>query len=88
MHKEMKLIRDPNLIVFCRQLVDAAMDGWEVDPANEPALLGWCYEVVMLKDADAIDKTPTRADIAANARSAKKIKSEQNKAEKASSEGQ
>ncbi len=46
------------------------------DPKQPAAQFGFYFEATLLKDENLIDKTPTRADITANARSAKKLKAE------------
>lgn len=71
-----KLIADANLTVFVGFVVEAAQDGWSLDPAQAPDQYGYIYEAHMVKDESKIDKTPTRADILANARSAKKLKAD------------
>jgi hypothetical protein len=71
-----KIVIDANLSVFLGQFAEALKDGWEVDPSFPGDVYGYLYEVHLLKDESLIDKTPTRADILANARSAKKLKAE------------
>lgn len=71
-----KIIADANLTVFVRLLVEAVQDGWTLDPSLSPDQYGYIYEAHMVKDESKIDKTPTRADILANARSAKKLKAD------------
>ena len=73
---ETKIIVDANLGVFIAEVVAQARDGWELDPTTVPGMYGFLYEAQMRKDSALIDNSPTRADILANARSAKKIKAE------------
>lgn len=69
-----KVIQDPNLGLFIDKIVEAALDGWAIDQKNPPALYGFYYETILLKD-EALDiPTPTRSDILTNARAAKKAK--------------
>lgn len=76
-----KVIQNPNLGVFVQEVAEAAADGWKIDEQNPAGLFGFYHEVHMLKDEALIDKSPTRADLAANARSAKKLKAEAQAAE-------
>lgn len=71
-----KIIADANLTVFVKLLLEAAAHGWTLDPALSPDQYGYIYEAHMVKDESLIDKSPTRADILANARSAKKLKAD------------
>lgn len=71
-----KVVVDANLTVFLQLLAEAVKDGWEIDPQFPGDLYGYLYEVHLLKDDSLIDKSPTRADILANARSAKKLKAQ------------
>lgn len=73
-----KQVCHDNLIVFIQQIVDLALQGWEVDERNPPMLLGYLYECQMLRDEEVVDPPPkpTRAEILAKAREAKKAKSE------------
>jgi hypothetical protein len=69
-----KIVADANLTIFVGQIIEAAKDGWALDEKIPPDQYGYIYEAHFLKDENLIDKTPTRADILANARSAKKLK--------------
>ena len=71
-----KIVADANLTVFVGQLVESAKEGWSLDPTVPADQYGYIYEAHLVMDESLIDKTPTRADILANARSAKKIKAE------------
>ena len=71
-----KILLDANLSVFLSQFADAIKDGWEIAPTFTADQYGYLYEAHLVKDDSLIDKTPTRADILANARSAKKLKAE------------
>lgn len=71
-----KVIVEVNLGVFVQAVADAAVDGWHIDPLTPAGQYGHYYEATVLKDENSIDTSPTRADIAANARSAKKLKAE------------
>lgn len=66
-----KVVVDANLSVFLQEVADAVRDGWSIDPVNPGNIYGYLYEVHLLKDESLIDTKPTRADIAAGARSAK-----------------
>lgn len=78
---ERKIIMEPNLGVFVQQVADLAADGWTIDPKQPAGQFGFYFEAHLLKDEKLIDKSPTRADITANARSAKKVKAEAKAAE-------
>lgn len=70
-----KTIIDPNLITFVDQIVDAAKEGWQVDPTNPPMLRGFSYHTVMLMPENEVpEPTLSRAEILANARAAKAAK--------------
>lgn len=71
-----KVVADANLTVYVGQIIELAKDGWSLDPQIPPDQYGYLYEAHFLKDESLIDKTPTRADILANARSAKKVKAQ------------
>lgn len=73
---ERRVIQHPNVGVFVAEVVQAVKDGWSIDEQNPAGMYGFHFEVHLLKDEKLIDKSPTRADLAANARSAKKLKAE------------
>ena len=76
--KNSKAILTGNLESFVVQILEAADDGWELDPSNPPAMLGYNFECIMLRDSDIKDEVKlTRAEILANARAAKAAKREQ-----------
>ena len=62
-----------NLTSLIMEAMEEAKNGWEVDTSEPAGMYGWMYEVWLKRDETIVDK-PTRADILANARSAKKIK--------------
>lgn len=70
--KTTKSILDPNLGVFVQMVIDHALQGWTIQEANPPTLLGFCYETVMERDEDIVDPPAklTREEIAAKARAA------------------
>lgn len=70
--KTTKSILDPNLGVFVQTVIDHALQGWTIQEANPPTLLGFCYETVMERDEDIVDPPAklTREEIAAKARAA------------------
>lgn len=78
-----KSVLDPNLGVFIQQIIDHALQGWTISEAFPPTLLGFCYETVMERDESIIDPPakPTRAEILAKARAAKKAKDAAEKSE-------
>lgn len=76
-----KIVVDANLEVFVAELLAAAQDGWTLNAAHPVGQYGYLYEAHMVKDTSLIDATPTRADILANARSAKKLKAQAVEAE-------
>lgn len=77
--KTTKQILDPNLGIFVQAVIDAALQGWTIQEANPPTLLGFCYETVMERDEDIVDPPAklTRAEILAKARDAKAAKAQQ-----------
>ena len=62
-----------NLTTLFIEAMEEVKKGWEIDEDQPAGLYGWMYEVWLKRDAEVVDK-PTRADILANARSAKKTK--------------
>lgn len=70
--KTSKSVLDPNLGIFVQMVIDHALQGWTIQEANPPTLLGFCYETVMERDEDIVDPPAklTREEIAAKARAA------------------
>jgi hypothetical protein len=77
-----KAVLNPNLGLFVTEVAALAKEGWELDPAFPPGLFGYHYECQMLRDEAIVDPPapPTRAEILAKARAAKKAKEDTTKA--------
>lgn len=70
-----KVVQSPNLITFVNEVVDLALDGWQLDENNPPGTYGFSYEAHLLKDENLIPPhKPSRAEILGNARAAKAAK--------------
>ena len=68
-----KSLIDANLTTLFLSVAEEVKKGWEIDEDQPAGQYGWMWEVWLKRDAEVVDK-PTRADILANARSAKKNK--------------
>jgi hypothetical protein len=82
--KQTKQITEYNMVTFIQAIVDASKEGWKIDENNPPAFYGRIYEVILERNAsdeqlaaDAAELAkPSRAEILAKARAAKKAKEE------------
>jgi len=84
--KTLKTVVNPNLEVFVAELMELAINGWELDMNQPPAQYGLLYEAHVLQDTDKIvPPAMTRAEITAKARAAKAAKA---KAEDAPADAQ
>ena len=73
--KTLKTVVNPNLEVFVAELMELAINGWELDMSQPPALYGLLYEAHVSQDTDKIvPPAMTRAEITAKARAAKAAK--------------
>ena len=90
--KETKTIMSPNLGELGFRIQELVQGGWEIDKSEPLSMLGWQYQVVMVRTTqshaalqkrlqDAIDEKPvlTRAEILAKARESKAEKQAQQK---------
>lgn len=73
--KQTRTILTPSLYVFAYELQEAIQQGWEIDGDTPPTTFGIVYECGLMREVDeGFTEKPTRAEILAKARAAKKAK--------------